>query len=928
MRYAASCLFALLLSLPVTAVWSASITLATETFTDTAYPDAEPAYSYNFDDPVYADIVTADPLAYVPGYENRYFMSVFGPRYKQVSTSNVGFFDFHQGADITANVEYGGVIYDEDSNPPDIISACAGVVDRINDGPDAELELTGSGRWVRVRCNAVFNANPGWGNIYLAYRHLASIDPAIDTEGAGVAQGQRIGEMGQSGLTTTTHLHFSVRRDTGAGFVNVHPARVFDPTAMPHLLDYLSAVEIEQMTYNDSSARFRLLVPYNQASIRAVTLALADASYSRTYDFEEVSANAGELRDNNDYVDGLELYAYAFNRGHSAYRRYLQKIDELPASYPASPLHPALGFRPLLNEGILQTPAYVLDVTAHDLPAGYDINQLSIEVIDIWGHGVRAFGDSSQNPATRVTFSLLDISEDDAEEHEDGSVDVTSVDLEMVYDSGSTGDQTIGLRFRDAVIAQGVTVTRAFAQFSADEADSGPTDLLIRAEDSDSAAAFSAAANNISTRPLTAASVSWSPPAWPLVNEVSLDQQTPDLSALVQEVVDRPGWSESSTLALIISGTGKRVADSGDNVYYRAPYFYAEYTSTAANQPPVAAFNYTCAGLGCSFDASGSSDPDGGIVNYAWDLGDGNSASGITASHSYAAAGSYNVVLSVTDDSGATDDATTAVSVSAPGGGTAAGNDVGTPEGSVSGSYLDTHYQDDVYQALSETQSSGKPSKRYDTLAHIWQFEPEDGQHVFHVNAYRSDAAGDADSGFHFEWSGSTAGPWTRMLSVTNTADDDSYQSHDLGSGVSGTVYVRAVDNDSSRGNFTYSILYVDHMYIDGDAPPGEPPGPDSMQVTSITLTTVGAGKGRKTGRAVVVVHDGQGIPVPGATVEGGFSGSYNEPASGTTGADGSVTLDTAGSAKGGVAFTFCVSAVNHAVLSYNAPPGGDCQSL
>lgn len=109
------------------------------------------------------------------------------------------------------------------------------------------------------------------------------------------------------------------------------------------------------------------------------------------------------------YVDGLELYAYAFNRGHTAYRRYLQKIDEMPASYPASPLHPALNFRPLLNEGILQTPAYVLDVTAHDLPPGYDINDLSIEVIDIWGHGVRAFGNSSQDLDTHVTFALLDL---------------------------------------------------------------------------------------------------------------------------------------------------------------------------------------------------------------------------------------------------------------------------------------------------------------------------------------------------------------------------------------------------------------------------------------------------------------------------------------------------------------------------------------
>ena len=116
----------------------------------------------------------------------------------------------------------------------------------------------------------------------------------------------------------------------------------------------------------------------------------------RTYDFEAISEFAGDNRDNNDYVTGLELYAYAFNRGYTAYRRYLQKLDEFPASYPASPQHPPLDFRPLLNLGILQTPAYVLDVVVTGLPPGYNIEDLTVELIDIWGNGVRATGSSAQ----------------------------------------------------------------------------------------------------------------------------------------------------------------------------------------------------------------------------------------------------------------------------------------------------------------------------------------------------------------------------------------------------------------------------------------------------------------------------------------------------------------------------------------------------
>ena len=72
------------------------------------------------------------------------------------------------------------------------------------------------------------------------------------------------------------------------------------------------------------------------------------------------------------------------------------------------------------------------------------------------------------------------------------------------------------------------------------------------------------------------------------------------------------------------------------------------------NVAPTAAFTVDCSGLTCSFDARGSDDPDGSIVGYAWDFGDGSSGNGIQASHSYAASGAPVVELTVTDDEGAT----------------------------------------------------------------------------------------------------------------------------------------------------------------------------------------------------------------------------------------------------------------------------------
>jgi PKD repeat protein len=92
--------------------------------------------------------------------------------------------------------------------------------------------------------------------------------------------------------------------------------------------------------------------------------------------------------------------------------------------------------------------------------------------------------------------------------------------------------------------------------------------------------------------------------------------------------------------------------------------------SFATNQPPHASFTVTCTGLNCSFDASGSNDPDGSIANYAWNFGDGVGGNGRTTSHTYGNPGSYTATLTVTDNAGATansQEAFNPISVSARG---------------------------------------------------------------------------------------------------------------------------------------------------------------------------------------------------------------------------------------------------------------------
>ena len=70
---------------------------------------------------------------------------------------------------------------------------------------------------------------------------------------------------------------------------------------------------------------------------------------------------------------------------------------------------------------------------------------------------------------------------------------------------------------------------------------------------------------------------------------------------------------------------------------------------------PTARFTYACTGSRCTFDGSGSSDPDGTIASYFWIFGDGGSALGPTVSHTYNAAGPFTATLFVTDNAGGGD---------------------------------------------------------------------------------------------------------------------------------------------------------------------------------------------------------------------------------------------------------------------------------
>jgi PKD repeat protein len=87
------------------------------------------------------------------------------------------------------------------------------------------------------------------------------------------------------------------------------------------------------------------------------------------------------------------------------------------------------------------------------------------------------------------------------------------------------------------------------------------------------------------------------------------------------------------------------------------------------NSPPTAVIDANPTSgtvpFAVSFSGAGSNDTDGSIASYAWTFGDGGTASGVSTSHTYTAAGSYTAKLTVTDNRGGSGSATVPISANA-----------------------------------------------------------------------------------------------------------------------------------------------------------------------------------------------------------------------------------------------------------------------
>jgi hypothetical protein len=168
--------------------------------------------------------------------------------------------------------------------------------------------------------------------------------------------------------------------------------------------------------------------------------------------------------------------------------------------------------------------------------------------------------------------------DDDAEEDvTNQTMDLSSSDLELVRESNN---QIIGIRFQNVMVPHKSKITNAYILFTTDETDTETTSLTIWGEDVDDAKVYENIDKNISDRKKTVDLVDWNDiPAWGTVGETGVKQQSPDISAIVQKIVNRGGWVSGKSMAFIIGGSGKRVAESYNGNSSKAPLLHIEYTT-------------------------------------------------------------------------------------------------------------------------------------------------------------------------------------------------------------------------------------------------------------------------------------------------------------------------------------------------------------
>lgn len=187
---------------------------------------------------------------------------------------------------------------------------------------------------------------------------------------------------------------------------------------------------------------------------------------------------------------------------------------------------------------------------------------------------------SSSTGSSTLGQVTVGSSSDDAEQGT-SSMDLNSDDLDF-------GEKLSGVRFTGVTIPQNANIQSAYIQFTADNSgQSSSASYTIKGQDVNNAGTFTSSSNNISNRNTTSASINWNNvPAWNTAGQAGTNQRTPDVSSILQEIVNRGGWKNGNSMVFMIEGaSGKRSAVTYDGDPTKAPKLVYTYsTSGAARQ--------------------------------------------------------------------------------------------------------------------------------------------------------------------------------------------------------------------------------------------------------------------------------------------------------------------------------------------------------
>lgn len=212
-------------------------------------------------------------------------------------------------------------------------------------------------------------------------------------------------------------------------------------------------------------------------------------------------------------------------------------------------------------------------------------------------------------------FTLGDPIDPDVEEAEDGSIHMNVGSLDLVLDGSSDpwrGEQVVGLRFPNITVPQQAPIINAYVQFTARPGNGNnadPSMLEVTMEASDDAEPMGFGAFDLSARDRTGG-ILWNPTAWNQPNEAADPQRTPNLSSIVQEVINRPGWVDGNAMVVLLEGSGRRAAYSRNQSQSRAARLCISY-----GIPPI-----DCNGVpgGGAVPGSSCDDGDPATGNDSW----------------------------------------------------------------------------------------------------------------------------------------------------------------------------------------------------------------------------------------------------------------------------------------------------------------------